>query len=143
MDTVLDRIQAIENELPENTPKVVKDLFGAANRVLFESRQKTFVESIIADLYDDVIGIIPEIGDIIGSGPRIVDALAKQDVEATLVHSTDLIVGIFYPVGYIIDLVVPGNTILKALEYYRCMEKDTQNNCLYPEGSVEKDLMSL
>ena len=142
MATLLDSLQATEKQIPEATPEIIKDVFKAANRILFESRQNTCGESILADIYDDIVGIIPEIGNIVGSGPRILDAMSKEDIEATLVHSTDLIAGLFYPVGYFIDLVVPGNTILKSLSYYRCLEKDTKYNCLFPDHTIERSIVA-
>ena len=120
--------------------KIIKAVASSPERVFFKSEQKTFGESISADIYDDLIGIIPLLGDIVGSGPRVVDAISDENVLGVAVHGTDLVLGLIpYPFGEILDVLIPANTILKTIRYSEC--KDSAFNCLFPEGSIEREVI--
>jgi hypothetical protein len=123
-------------------PKNISPFLQSPERILFKSEQKTFGEAIAADIYDDLIGLIPLLGDLVGSGPRVVDAISDENILATAVHGVDLGLGLIpYPFGEILDIIVPANTILKAIKYVECLNKDSELNCAYPQGSIERLLI--
>lgn len=114
----------------------------SVERVFLKSRQKTFVESISADVYDDIIGILPVVGDVIENGPRIADAVSSKDTLATIVHGADAVITIVPGIGGVLNLLFPTNTILQIMEYGSCKASgESDIDCLFPDGSIERDLM--
>lgn len=114
----------------------------AVQRTLFEARQKTFGESIVADVYDDILDIFPVVGEIIGEGPRILDAAAKKDDVAIIAHTVDAAIGEIPGIGFIIDLFLPVNTILRYSDYATCAQTNNTEECLFPPGTVERDILN-
>jgi hypothetical protein len=118
----------------------LKESINAGNRVLFQSRQKSIGESIAADVYDDVIGFIPFVGDAISNVPRTAIAGSQADEEAIFLHGIDTIIGSIPVIGDIIDIFLPANTALKLLE---CSRTNNKAECLVPADSFERKTLAL
>lgn len=124
--------------------KFVTDFSRASKRVFFESRQKTFGEAFTADVYDDIVDIFPVLGDLVGTGPRLLDATDKNDKVAGTVRAANAALGAIPGLGVVLDLLFPASGIITYLDYNDCLNSGkTQEECLFPEGSMEKDLMEL
>jgi len=118
-------------------------IVGSANRILFKSRQYTLGESILADIYDDIIGIIPFLGDLISYGNRVQDAIARDDTEAATIQGANFFTGLIPEVGDAIDAFFPANTLLKTHEMFDCAKAGNKPlDCAFPEGSIERNIFS-
>lgn len=124
--------------------KLGSDFSKSVDRILFRARQKTFGEAFIADSYDDVLAIVPVIGDIIGTGPRIIDASGTEDKEAGAVRAANSALGIIPGIGFFLDLAFPASGIITWIDYTKCVGsgKDS-NDCLFPKDTIERDLINM
>jgi hypothetical protein len=131
-------------KLPERLDKYLTNASSAANRILFEARQKTFGEAFLADGYDDLLSLFPVFGDIIGEGPRLLDATSKSDKLAGTVRAANAAVGAIPVFGFFLDLAFPASGIITYISYDSCKSKGGNNkDCLFPEGTVERDIMEI
>jgi len=124
--------------------KLGSDASRAADRILFRAHQKTFGEAFLADTYDDVLDFIPIVGDIVGSGPRLLDATASKDELATIVRTANSAVGIIPVFGFFADLLFPASGIITYVDYQNCIKNGSSNEeCLFPKETIERDIMEL
>jgi hypothetical protein len=110
------------------------------DRITLKARQKTLGEAIIADLYDDLIGIVPIAGDALENGPRIGDAIQTKDNVAAIAHGTDALLTIVPGIGTILNFI-PTNSLLKLMELTEC--NGELSDCLFPEDSIERDIINV
>jgi hypothetical protein len=129
--------------LPDQITSDVDGLIEAGNRILFAPRQNSIGEAIVADLYDDVIGIIPFIGDAVGNGSRTAIAKSHGDEEAAFFHGLDLILGVVPEIGDVAGALLPANQILYMRKAPDCLggsklERDKIMECMFPNDSLER-----
>lgn len=121
----------------------VQKFARATNRILFGARQNSLGESIAADIYDEVIGLIPFVGDIAANGSRATLAQANGDHAAAAAHGVDFAIGLVPVIGDIADAFFPANTLLYAREMQKCHAGGKPvRQCLYKEDSLESTILS-
>lgn len=123
-----------------NPAQLTTSWFDAANRVLFHARQNTIGEAVLADIWDVAIGIIPFVGDVIGNGQRVSNAVANNDRTAQILHGSDFIVDIVPIIGDVLSALLPANTILKLQSASKC--NGNTYSCLVDKDSFDAKVIN-
>lgn len=95
-------------------PKTVNDLMERTDQLFFGSTGKTLFDAVNADMVDNIVGLVPFLGDLFEL-PRVSDALKKSEDQyrgpKTLLFGLDTVIGIVPFIGDAADILLPANTI--------------------------------